>query len=75
MKVLTTQPGVQLYTGNAMTTPQAGKNGHTYGRWSGFCLETQHFPNGMACPSFIPPVLKAGDVYRQKTVYAFSLDG
>ena len=75
MRVLTTQPGVQLYTGNSITTPQTGKNGHVYGRRSGFCLETQHFPNGMACPSFISPVLKAGEVYRQKTVYAFSLDG
>ena len=55
MKVLTTQPGVQLYTGNSITTPQTGKNGHVYGRRSGFCLETQHFPNGMACPSFISP--------------------
>lgn len=75
MKVLTTQPGVQLYTGNSITTPQTGKNGHVYGKRSGFCLETQHFPNGTSCPSFISPVLKKGETYRQKTVYAFSLDG
>lgn len=73
MQVLTTQPGVQLYTGN-MITPQTGKHGHFYGKRSGFCLETQHFPNGMACPSFVSPVLRAGETYRQKTVYAFSAE-
>ncbi len=73
MVVQTTQPGVQLYTGN-MITPQTGKQGHPYGKRSGFCLETQHFPNSMACPSFASPVLRAGELYRQKTVYAFSAE-
>lgn len=70
MEVLTTQPGVQLYTGNAII-PHTGKGGHLYGVRAGFCLETQHFPNGMACPSFISPVLKAGEEYHQVTVYRF----
>ncbi len=73
MQVFTTQPGVQLYTGN-MITPQTGKQGHFYGKRSGFCLETQHFPNSMACPSFASPILRAGEIYTQKTVYAFSVE-
>ena len=71
MTVLTTQPGVQLYTGN-MIAPHTGKNGHSYGKRSGFCLETQHFPNSMACTSFASPVLKAGETYDQQTIYYFS---
>ena len=71
MTVLTTQPGVQLYTGN-MIAPHTGKNGHSYGKRSGFCLETQHFPNSMACTSFASPVLKAGETYDQQTIYSFS---
>lgn len=70
MEVLTTQPGMQLYTGNFIT-PQDGKNGHQYDKRSGFCMETQHFPNGMACPSFPSPVLKAGETYHEITVYSF----
>ncbi|MDD6031958.1 MAG: galactose-1-epimerase, partial [Oscillospiraceae bacterium] len=70
MEVLTTQPGMQLYTGNFIT-PQDGKNGHRYDKRSGFCMETQHFPNGMACPSFPSPVLKAGETYHEITVYSF----
>lgn len=73
MQVLTTQPGVQLYTGNAIT-PQTGKQGHPYGKRSGFCLETQHFPNSMACTSFASPILRKGETYSQKTVYAFSAE-
>ncbi len=73
MTVSTTQPGVQLYTGN-MITPVTGKNGHLYGKRSGFCLETQHFPNSMACTSFASPVLPAGETYNQQTVYSFGVE-
>ena len=73
MRVSTTQPGVQLYTGN-MITPQTGKHGHPYGKRSALCLETQHFPNSMACSSFASPVLKAGETYDEETVYEFSVE-
>ena len=73
MRVSTTQPGVQLYTGN-MITPQTGKHGHPYVKRSALCLETQHFPNSMACSSFASPVLKAGETYDEETVYEFSVE-
>ena len=73
MGVCTTQPGVQLYTGN-MTGDRLGKSGHAYGKRTGFCLETQHYPNSMACPSFPSVVLKAGEAYEEVTVYGFSCE-
>ncbi len=73
MRVETTQPGVQLYTGN-MITPQTGKKGHPYGKRSALCLETQHFPNSMACTSFASPVLRAGEMYDEETVYSFEIE-
>ena len=72
MEIATTQPGVQLYAAN-MLDPRPGKNGHTYSYREAFCLETQHFPNGMACPSFLPPVLRAGETYHEITVYGFTI--
>lgn len=71
MSVCTTQPGVQLYTGN-MTGDRIGKSGHAYGKRTGFCLETQHYPNSMACPSFPSVILKAGEAYEEVTVFGFS---
>ncbi|ANX00782.1 galactose mutarotase [Thermoclostridium stercorarium] len=70
MKVYTTKPGVQLYTGNQLNQI-AGKGGIRYGRWSGFCLETQFFPNAMKHKHFPSPVLKAGELYHHITVYKF----
>ena len=70
MEALTTQPGVQLYTGNVIP-PHAGKDGRQYDARHGFCLETQHFPNSMACASFASPVLKKGEGYHEITAYCF----
>lgn len=72
LTVCTTQPGVQLYTANFLTD-RPGKNGTRYEERHGFCLETQHFPNAMACVNFPSPILRAGETYNQKTVFAFGV--
>ena len=72
MDVLTDQPGVQLYTGNHLDGSQVGPGGIAYARHSGFCLETQHFPNSPNEPSFPSTVLRPGQVYATTTVYRFS---
>jgi len=70
MKVYTTKPGVQLYTGNYLSDVK-GKGGTIYGKWSGLCLETQFFPNAMKHKHFPSPVLKAGELYHHITIYRF----
>ena len=72
MEVITTQPGIQFYSGNFLDGNVLGKNGAVYSRRSGFALETQGFPNAVNCPNFPSPALKKGDIYRQKTVYKFT---
>lgn len=68
----TTQPGVQLYTGNFLTGTLRG-NGGTYVRNGAFCLETQHFPDSPNQPSYPTTELKPGQTYRQTTVFQFSV--
>ena len=70
MIVSTTEPGLQLYTGNRLTG-LPGKNGARYLARSGFCLEAQHFPNSPAEPGFPSTVLEPGQRYRQSTHYSF----
>lgn len=72
MKVVTDQPGVQLYTANQMA-PRVGKYGIHYGHRSAFCLETQHFPDCIHHPEWPSCVLKAGDVFESTTTYAFEI--
>jgi aldose 1-epimerase len=72
MEVLTTEPGLQFYTGNFLDGTITGKGGKVYGRRSGFCMETQHYPDSPNKPKFPPVVLKAGDKYQTSTVYRFS---
>jgi aldose 1-epimerase len=72
MEVFTTEPGVQLYTANWLDGSLVGKRGVVYGRHSGLCLETQHFPNSINIPHFPSTVLRPGETYRQTTVYRFS---
>lgn len=71
MQVYTTKPGVQLYTGNHVHDGIIGKGGVHYQKWSGFCLETQFFPNAMKHKHFPSPVLKAGETYHHITTYKF----
>jgi aldose 1-epimerase len=74
MEVLTTEPGLQLYTGNYLENGIPGKGGKLYGPRFGFCLETQHFPDSPNKPQFPSVVLKAGRQLRSTTVYRFSTD-
>lgn len=71
MEVLTTEPGVQFYTGNFLDGTLTGKNGVVYDTRTGFCLETQHFPDSPNQPSFPNTILRPGEEYRSTTVYRF----
>ena len=72
MEVLTTEPGVQFYSGNFLDGTVSGRGGAVYQRRSGFCLETQHFPDSPNKPQFPSTVLEPGQAYRTTTVYRFS---
>lgn len=74
MEVWTTEPGVQLYTGNFLDGSLTGKGGAKYVRHSGFCLETQHYPDSPNQPTFPSVVLRPGETYRQTTVHRFSVE-
>jgi len=73
LTVSTTEPGVQLYTGNFLNG-QKGKGGKAYRHRSAVCLETQHYPDSVNRPEFPSVVLKPGETYRQVTVFAFSAE-
>jgi len=67
--VFTSEPGVQLYTGNFLDGSLTGKGGAVYRKRCGLCLETQHFPDSPNKPAFPSTVLRPGDVYTTTTVY------
>jgi len=73
LEVHTTQPGVQFYTGNFLDGAISGKGGRAYHQHTGFCLETQHFPDAVNQPTFPSVILKPGQQYRQKTSYHLSV--
>ncbi|HUX67957.1 MAG TPA: aldose epimerase family protein [Terriglobales bacterium] len=72
LRVSTTEPGIQLYTGNFLTAAIHGKAGHTYPKHAGFTLEAQHFPDSPNHPNFPSTELKPGQTYHQTTVFQFS---
>lgn len=72
MKVLTTEPGIQAYTGNYLDAVK-GRGGKSYNRFAGLCLETQHFPDSPNQPSFPTTVLRPGEKYQSTTIYQFSV--
>ena len=74
MEVWTTEPGVQLYTGNFLDGVR-GKGGKAYNFREGFCLEAQHFPDSPNRPAFPSTVLRPGGRYTQTTVYKFAVRG
>jgi len=74
MDIFTTEPGVQLYSGNFMNGSFTGKNGHTYPKRSAFCLETQHYPDSIHQPDYPTVVLKPEETFRSKTTFTFSTD-
>ena len=72
LRVSTTQPGVQFYTGNFLDGSIKGKEGKTYVHRGGFCLETQHFPDSPNHPKFPTTKLKPGQRFHSVTVFSFS---
>ena len=72
METWTTEPGVQLYTGNYLDGSDMGKGGKPYRHRYGFCLETQHYPDSPNRPEFPSTVLRKGARFRSTTVYKFS---
>jgi len=72
MEVLTTEPGMQFYSGNFLDGSITGKGGAVYPQRSGFCLETQHFPDSPNKPAFPPAIVRPGEVYQTQTVFRFS---
>ena len=70
MEVYSDLPGVQFYAGNCIA-PQEGKDGALYQKRTGFCLETQYFPNSVNDPAFIHPIFDAGQKYETTTIYKF----
>ena len=72
LEVHTTQPGLQFYSGNFLANQMAAKAGQSYHHRSGFCLETQHFPDSPNRPDFPPTVLEAGSKYEHTTIYKFA---
>ena len=72
MEVLTTEPGVQFYTGNFLDGSIVGKGGSVYKHRFAFCLETQHYPDSPNKSQFPTTILKPGQQYKSTTVYRFS---
>ena len=73
MEVLTTEPGIQFYSGNFLDGSLIGKGGKPYKHRYGFCLETQHYPDSPNHPEFPSTVLKPGEEYTTSTTYRFSV--
>ncbi|MCA6078704.1 aldose epimerase family protein [Fulvivirga sedimenti] len=74
MDVYTSEPGIQFYTGNFLDGTITGKYGINYGYRSGFCLETQHFPDSPNQPEFPSVVLNPGDTYHSQTLTRFMVE-
>jgi aldose 1-epimerase len=73
MSVYTTEPGIQIYTGNFLNDVK-GKGDEVYSRRGGICLETQHFPDSPNKPDFPSVILNPNEKYNQTTIYKFAID-
>lgn len=73
MKVATTEPGIQFYSGNFLDGSLSGKGSISYQQRSALCLETQHYPDAPNQPQFPSTVLLPGEKYHSKTVFTFSV--
>lgn len=73
LEVFTTEPGIQLYTGNFLSGKDIGKSGRPYAKRSAFCFESQHYPDSPNQPQFPSVVLEPGQVFASETVYKFSI--
>ena len=74
LEILTTEPGLQLYSGNFLDGTLKGKGGKVYPHRTGFCLETQHYPDSPNHPLFPPVTLRPGKRYQTTTLYRFTTD-
>jgi len=73
MEVHTTQPGIQLYTGNWLDGSDKGKGGKSYGMRSALCLETQNYPDSPNKPGFPSTLLRPGEIYKHTCLHKFSI--
>lgn len=71
LEILTTEPGMQFYSGNFLDGSLIGKNGVAYEKYAGLCLEPQHFPDAPNHPNFPSTLLRPGEEYRHTSVYRF----
>ena len=74
MEVLTTQPGIQVYTANWFDGSDIGKGGVAYQQHYGVALETQHFPDSVNQPNFPSIVLRPGETYAHTTAFRFGAE-
>ena len=75
LEIRTTEPGIQFYSGNFLDGTITGKSGRVYKHRTGFCLETQHFPDSPNQPGFPTTTLRPGQEYSTKTVFTFGVSG
>ena len=73
LNIYTTQPGVQVYTGNWLSGCPAGKNGHVYEDYEGVAIECQNFPDAPNKEEYPSAVLRPGEVYEQAIIFAFGI--
>lgn len=73
MDIYTTEPGIQLYTGNWISDDYLGKNAKAYSERSGVCFETQHYPDSINKPDYPSIVLEPEQVFESRTTYQFSV--
>lgn len=72
LRILTTEPGIQFYSGNFLDGTLVGTSGKVYRQTDGFALETQHYPDSPNQLNFPSTVLRPGEVYETTTIYKFS---
>jgi aldose 1-epimerase len=75
LSVLTTEPGIQFYSGNFLDGRLYGSSGRAYRQTDGLCLETQHYPDSPNKPQFPSTLLRPGQTYKTSTIYGFSTFG
>ena len=73
MEIHTTEPGIQFYAGNFLDGTLTGKAGQVYAHRSGFCLETQHYPDSPNQSAFPSTILRPGERYASQTVFTFGV--
>ena len=74
LEILTTEPGIQFYSGNFLDGSLIGKNGVAYEKYTGLCLEPQHFPDAPNHSNFPSTILRPGEEYKHQTIYRFLSD-